>query len=337
MLSPGEAVFADMLAQLKPTTPMLQFVDVLQDLGFYTWSVPQVKDLRATGANKVISGVVLEGKPEKMVPKHQIPFPIKMYRPRELPKNSARMNVFPNHVSPIVATWVANQRGIEPKTCHFVLGGSTLGFFATQKNPSKANRYLIQKHEGTIYVQKTHIFTQDYTGVPFQFERLLTGIPMAHKHPEQTEHLQLLRLFDKWTVLCSAEADGMDEVGNTVEIKSKKESGTKLLFQMVSNGSCYVVSGVFAGKFNLVGTETTSLAEIAQEISPVFVECSADRIKTALELLEQAELQPTRVYSLHFEDSAGENSKRPVLTDLTGSREFPPFLPNSAVLSKLFP
>ena len=289
--------FQEEMEKARSTLKVTNITDILdhivleKNLGFFSWAphltgLPLLKtgkdrsttrDFSSTvegAASQEISGLILDGQPGTAIDVSKLELPITWFYGPDLPKDSATLGAFPNSASFALAVYVAQCRGYPVENLDFVFGGSTLKFFALQKNPDRGARYLVQKHGKTIFVKKaispSGLYTQHFHEQPFQFERLVTGTHMNAQHSDaQSTHLQTMTLFRKYKVLFQAEADAMDEAGNTLEVKCGHRTGddlAALFFQMLSNGSSRACIGVTEGaKWHLLqdleGEEKQKLKE----------------------------------------------------------------------------
>ena len=151
----------------------------------------------------------------------------------------------------------------------FVFGGSTLHMLATKDTSGKD--YLVTTFPGTdiVLVVKHHEYTKNTSEYGYHFERFVTerfvtGGRFEDKHEEQTvEHMQLMLLNKKYRVLFSAEYDGVGSTGHPVEVKASNPDywGSKVMLQMISNGSTSLVVG-YKSHHTLCHVETKPLSQV---------------------------------------------------------------------------
>ena len=162
-------------------------------------------------------------------------------------------------------------------------GGSILQLLASKaipRNPSNKDKLLVQIIPTTtadiIFISKYPIYRQNLADIGFQFERFITGKRMDYIPPTSSmiknQHLQVFQIGNKenyYNILCSAECDGITYDGNDViEMKSSNQHfshSTKVMFQMISNGSTILYSGQNcrgSNKTTLQGINKTNLADI---------------------------------------------------------------------------
>lgn len=132
------------------------------------------------------------------------------------------------------------------KDVDFIFGGSTLEMLA---NKDASDPFIATRVPGTnncIMVAKKKQYTFNKGELGYQFERYVTGGDMYDTSDfSVVEHLHLMKVGDDHTVLFRAEADAIDENGDLVEIKASNPRywGTKVMFQMISNGSATLCHG----------------------------------------------------------------------------------------------
>jgi hypothetical protein len=183
-------------------------------------------------------------------------------RPYETP------NRFPYGNVDVVALHVAStHRGVPLDGIDFCFGGSTLGMLASCDSSDPYMVTRVPGTTGTLLVVKSKEYVADYTAHGFQFERLMTGIPMDDMDAAQgcTEHLHVVDVGGH-RVLFRAETDALLSDGTgPVEIKASNPRywGTKVMFQMISSGSPYLCHGT-KRRGDLVGVTVKSLQEVSR-------------------------------------------------------------------------
>ena len=150
-------------------------------------------------------------------------------------------------------------------------GGSILQLLATKTTPTSSNentKLLVQIVPTTniIFISKYPIYRQNVSDVGFQFERFITDKKMNDVSTNtntsssiKNQHLQVFEIGSKsnnnkkqrYTILCSAECDGIsNDENNIIEMKSSHQNfsqSTRVMFQMISNGSTLLYSGQNSG------------------------------------------------------------------------------------------
>ena len=120
----------------------------------------------------------------------------------------------------------------------------------------------------TILVVRTKEYIQDLSQFGFQFERLVTGRLMEGKDTDtisSVDHMHLMSV-GKYRVFFCAETDATDEEGACIEIKASNPRywGTKVMFQMISNGSTKLCHGV-KSRGSLIEISLLSLEDVANK------------------------------------------------------------------------
>jgi hypothetical protein len=137
-------------------------------------------------------------------------------------------------------------RNLDLNKVDFAFGGSTLQMLATLDTSS--DPYIVTKVAGTktILVVKKKEYTQNIVNIGFQFERYVTGKKMSDTSSELefVEHMHLTKV-GAFKVLFRAEVDAQTSSGYPVEVTASNPHywGTKVLFQMISNGSTKLCHG----------------------------------------------------------------------------------------------
>lgn len=91
-------------------------------------------------------------------------------------------------------------------------------------------------------------FLINFADEGYQFERFVTGGQFDDLHgTSMVEHIQLMDIGG-YNILIAAECDAIDDDGNMIEMKATKASnqqfwGTRVLLQMISNGSSVLYFG----------------------------------------------------------------------------------------------
>jgi hypothetical protein len=218
----------------------------IADLGYSGWKPKGgAASLEKASAKEIMDFVDVSMKPDKLERaaklNSKLPLPFASLPPQNV------KNAYPTGQYYIASLHAALAcRGLKTSMVDFYFGGSTLEMLATQ-NISNDAKYLVALVPGTeiVSVVKHKEYIQNYSDFGFQFERFATGKSFRDKHDTSVvEHLQLLEI-DGHRVFFAAEADAMDSGGDHVEIKASNPRywGTKVMFQMVSNGSLTLCFG----------------------------------------------------------------------------------------------
>jgi len=219
----------------------------IADLGYYGWH-PEgpYKNLTDVTACEIKQNIEIHMKPlvaertevlNKKLPKRFVSLPLQEYT-----------NKYPHNQSFITPLYVSvKHKGVKIQDVDFLFGGSILEVFANKAVPS-GKCYVATAIPGTdiILVAKNDEYIQNYSDHGFQFERLVTGKKLEDRHdPSTVTHLQLMEVSG-FNVLFAAEVDAMDDHGKPIEItkSNPKWWGTRKVFQMLSNGSNTLYSGV---------------------------------------------------------------------------------------------
>jgi hypothetical protein len=241
--------------------------ECLSDNGYFSWSVPMKAPTKTLGSMKTKNELKLtdyldlDGKPDQLVDPRSIKTPkaFLSLSPRELP------NRFPHGKLDIVCFHVAARyRGIDFADIDFAFGGSTLEMLATF---DANDPFMVTFLPGTktIVIVKCKDYIKNLSDIGFQFERLMTGTSMAHVGlvSSNVEHLHVMNV-GTYRVFFRAETDAMQGEG-PVEIKASNPRywGSKVLFQMISNGSTTLCHGM-KGRGSLIGVELQTLEQVAR-------------------------------------------------------------------------
>ena len=190
------------------------------------------------------------------------------------------------------------KRGVDFEKVDFVFGGSILQMLAT-KNVS--DPYIATKIPGTqcVLVGKSKKYRKNLGDFGFQFERLVTGQNLRDtSNWKQTEHMHLTKVGDS-TVLFKGEVDAIDSYG-PVEVKSsnRRYFGTKVMFQMISNGSVALCHGEKSGG---VVTRVTrkSLSRVAEDAIDYKVRKLEDNIVNGMKEIKK-QIGDDGIYNISF-------------------------------------
>jgi len=157
------------------------------------------------------------------------------------------------------------KRGVDFEKVDFVFGGSILQVLATKHS---GDPYIATKIPGTqcVLVGKDRKYKKNLGDFGFQFERFVTGQSLRDtSNWKQTEHMHLTKVGDS-TVLFKGEVDAIDSYG-PVEVKSstRRYSGSKIMFQMISNGSVALCHGE-KSRDGVTCVTRKSLSKIAEDV-----------------------------------------------------------------------
>ena len=240
----------------------LKNISVLRDSGYFGW------DVSNTGAKKnkeepadaiewdnVIKRLDMDGTPphltdieklnDELPNKEEIKLSDKL-----LSRRKNQVIVFweyPYSIPPVIACYVAAQRGSNLDETHFLIHGGILGVLSRCKTIAKQESIMVQKLGGNVINIRIVVEKNGFLGdAGHQFERLVVGDKIFSKHSLiQHQHLREIKLGD-FKILVYAEADAIDpNTEKPAEIKTKnvlKEKAydrdkLKILLQMISNGS----------------------------------------------------------------------------------------------------
>lgn len=276
------------LAKLQKEIDRIGFriFECITDKGYFAWT-PLPPAQRAGTSYVSLSNVNnsdqlmiskyldLDGKPDTLVSSSSIRTPkifLSSFGPHE------HKNEFPHGKLDIICLHVATKyRGIDfdKDDINFVFGGSTLEMLARCDD---SDPYMVIRIPGTsktILVSKNKDYVKNLSDVGFQFERLMTGRAMdaASSDWSTVEHLHVMNV-GTFRVLFHAETDAVvteetDSSDNDndvpVEIKASNPRywGTKVMFQMISNGSTKLCHGI-KSRGSLQAVKIQSLYQVAQ-------------------------------------------------------------------------
>ena len=320
---------------------------VLEELGLYVWRpgcdsndmlIPhaRVKASDITGRlsvsdggddslAKLLSGLKLHDSTEiPVICYSALRFPLIMRRdlpPQKFP------NRFPNDAGYVVPLFVAFKRGLDLSTIDFILGGSSMDYLANRLlDPCDTCVYLAQKLRNLILFVKYKEYTQDYSHIGFQFERLVTGRQMEDVvGPNRVENLRVIKI-GPFSCLVAADVDATDASGNLVEIKSGNPNyfGIKLILQMISSGSKILVNADKRGQ-TLLGINRRTLSDLIREETTEELKAAEMNIIESLASLKQANILETVPSEIRF------NRNNVILEDSNGKS----ILPSADVLEEL--
>jgi hypothetical protein len=225
------------------------------DLGFFAWQTQgtSTQHLATVSTNDILERIEYNAVPEPVQSVDELnekcPFVFQKVNPKKKYKVG---DDFPSQPSYMVPLHVAvAHRHIDPQEIQFIFGGSVLHVLMDQKIQNE-KEYHVQQIPDTniIVVQKTSSYFTNPTEPGFQFERFVLGRQTNHHHQNAEEsllssasnnmpidHLQMVTIHGS-RVLISAESDGIDADGNSVEIKANKYPYyDRIACQMISSGS----------------------------------------------------------------------------------------------------
>jgi len=219
----------------------------IADLGYYGWHPKgPYKILTDVTASDIKQNIDIEMKPplaesvedlNEKLPKYFASLSPQEYQ-HKYPYNQP-------YITPLYVS--VKHKGVKIQDINFLFGGSVLEVFANKYIPS-GKSYVATVIQGTdiILVAKDDEYIKNYSDDGFQFERLVTGKKIEDIHdPSTLTHLQLMEVSG-FCVLFAAEVDAMDDNGKPIEITKSNPRwwGTRIVFQMLSNGSGTLYSGV---------------------------------------------------------------------------------------------
>ena len=247
----------------------LKIFTPIEDKGYFTWSPMDYSSTlqgleKVNSAKAIKAAISIHGTPDILKDLKKVKKTTRLPRSfLSLPPNE-KDNLFPYGQIDVASMHVAaHHRGVDWTKIDFCFGGSTLEMLAqkSNKDPYKAVRIPGTK---TICVSKSKRYTQNQADPGFQFERLMTGKGMSERSDwKSTEHIHIMKV-DEFNVLFMAEVDAMDEK-RPVEIKASNPRywGTKVMFQMISNGSPTLCHGI--KRFGqLADIELLTLEEVSE-------------------------------------------------------------------------
>lgn len=215
----------------------------LVDLGFFRWKPGNAKYQKLSSIETVadiLPFIDLEGKPDALGNTNNLRLP-KYF---ENVKPHTRENKFPYGQLDFACLYIAKERGVDFNEIDFIFGGSTLEMLASR---DASDPYILSYVPGTncILVVKCKDYVKNLADPGFQFERFVIGKKMADTDSsvDSTEHLHLM-MVGEYKVLFKAETDALQS-NSPVEIKASNPRywGTKVLLQMISNGSTKLCHG----------------------------------------------------------------------------------------------
>ena len=281
----------------------------LADYGYFGWKPDDKMSKRLSDvrmSNEILDRIDLYWKPPKLVPISELRFPQKFLSNLSSEKYSS---LYPYGQYYVASLHVATcHRGVSLKEIDFVFGGSTLQMLARQDASGPYMVTRIPSAENTILVAKCGEYIQDFSNIGYQFERLVTGFAMDRPSSgvEFLEHLQTMRIDDKYNVLFCAEADAIDDNGDPVEVKASNPRywGTKTMFQMISNGCPTLCHGVKdRGKLSRVSIRRLSSVSDDALVDTNYKRLQ-DNIVTGMNALkyQMVDKKAGEVYSISFDE-----------------------------------
>lgn len=262
----------------------------IQDLGFYEWDTRGAyKNLEKVERKDIIGRVNLKGVPPQVLRVNVLNRPLPKYFKQLVPH--CRWYNFPQDHSYIVPLYVAKEKGVKLDDVQFMLGGSTLEVFSSATIPDDET-YLATIVPGTkiVIVAKYKVYEKNYSDVGFQFERFVTKGSFEGDQDTMSsiDHLNLMDIGG-YRVLLSAESDGIDNK-SAVEIKVSNPQywGTKVAFQMISNGSSSLYAGSkYRGKLTKVKKDSLN-SVVRNAMSGSEVKVKENRILECLGAIKNA-------------------------------------------------
>ena len=217
------------------------------------------------------------------------------------------------------------KRGVDFEKVDFVFGGSILQMLATKHS---GDPYIATKIPGTqcVLVGKDRKYKKNLEDFGFQFGRFVTGQNLRDtSNWKQTEHMHLTKV-GKFTVLFKGEVDAIDSYG-PVEVKSSNPRyfGTKVMFQMISNGSVALCHGEKSGD---VVTRVTrkSLSRVAEDALDYKLRMLGDNIVNGMKEIKK-QIGDDGIYNISF-----VNGTLKLVLDKSGTHEV---LPRDDIVKEL--
>jgi hypothetical protein len=237
----------------------------VSDIGFFSWKPdgPYKHLSEVSSVNEVIDRIDLAAKPDALVPVSRLNLPRRFL---SLSPQTFR-DEFPfghNEVSHIYVA--ARHRGVDFEEIDFCFGGSTLEMLASCDD---SNPYIVTKipSKRTILVAQRKSYEHNLADAGFQFKRLVTGKEIGGRHDvdQFVEHMHVMQIGTYKVMFCT-EADAVDGDNQPVKIMSSNPRywGTKIMLQMISNGSANLCHG---GKYRgqLTSVDIRSLSSVAHQ------------------------------------------------------------------------
>lgn len=270
----------------------LTIFQCIADVGFYQWNPNgrEYKELADVTEVDFLGFIDEQAKPCVALPLYTLrkKCPIRF---AGIPPQT-HWNRFPFNPTYMTSLHVAvKYRNVKLDTMNFVFGGSTLNMLASQE-VSSAGKYFATLVPGsrTLIVAKHSEYEQDYAQPGFQFERFVTGGRFEDKHDDGlVEHMHIMKVGNH-RVLFTADCDAIDKDGNPLEIKCSNPQywGTKVMFQMLSNGSTSLYSGrKRSGK--LVDVSVESLDSMIDKVEESYnLKSLENNILSGMKILQDA-------------------------------------------------
>ena len=240
----------------------LRNILVLEDVGYFGWDISNTENKKkqenlATSIEweNILSRLDVDGKPpfltniialnEQLPNREECKLSDKLLNRRK--NQTIVFWEYPYSIPPVIACYVANQRGRNLENTHFLIHGGILGLLARCRTIAKQETVMVQKLGGNVINIRIVVDKNGFLGdAGHQFERLVVGDKIFSKHSLiQHQHLRELQIGE-FKILVYAEADAIDpNTSKPAEIKTKnvlKEKAydrdkLKILLQMISNGS----------------------------------------------------------------------------------------------------
>eukprot|EP00927_Polykrikos_kofoidii_P046251 TRINITY_DN40467_c0_g1_i1.p1 TRINITY_DN40467_c0_g1~~TRINITY_DN40467_c0_g1_i1.p1 ORF type:complete len:360 (+),score=54.58 TRINITY_DN40467_c0_g1_i1:36-1115(+) len=325
------------------------------------WSSEKYRDFDAVTAKDVLDRL----KPEQQKPARICePWLLRAMRLKDSSKLPPQIvqNWFPHDPGYIVPLYAAvKHKGLRLADIDFVIGGSILEMLAKAAVDNRVfqvghgavsteddKKLVCQRMprvpgnaetawgkggygvDGPIFVCKSTHYEQNFADLGFQFERYVTGQnPFGpHKISNKMYSLRLLKIGG-FRILCCADVDARDFEGDeTVEIKAGNPQyfGTKVMFQMLSNGAQKLVHANRRG-LSLLNVVEWSFDDVVAEHRhklPELMDCVVENLN-----------------AIARSDEVTDRGVVEILFDSCGDIEFAPcpsrqILPPAAVVRQLF-
>ena len=194
------------------------------------------------------------------------------------------------------------------------------------------SRFIATRVPGTecILVVKSKVYTNNVSGIAFQFKRYVTDHDMSYNPScEQVEHIHVGKVGGN-NVLFHADVDAIDSDGTPVKARvfDRRFMGTSAMFQMISSGSALLCHGE-KSRGVLSGVALKSLSEVAGDAlasSRINVKELESNILDGMESLKN-QIKDDNIYKISFLNG--------VLHLCPGNTSISTVLPNTDIVKDL--
>lgn len=275
----------------------------IDDHGYYSWRPTGLYKSMSnlTSTTEVTDFIELDSKPKSLLPLSQLRFP---FTCRDLVAHE-HANKYPYGSTYMASLHVAAKyRGVDFDKIDFVFGGSTLQMLASHDttDPFMVARIPLTN---TILVVKCKEYIQNYSDFGFQFERFVTDEKISSQDTgiNWVEHLHTVQVLGKYCVLFCAEVDALlDHEPVEITASNSKYWGTRIVFQMISNGSPMLCHGI-KQRGAIMNVELLQLSKIARDaIANANYKILINNIRRGMEHLQEqmAKAEDGRVFKVTF-------------------------------------